>query len=393
MAKGKRTDQSRAAGATKKRKVSSKDKVFLLIGTRKGAFIYRGDAKRETWKLSRPHFLGSIVHHVVLDPRDSRTLLMAARTGHLGPTVFASRDWGKTWKEASKPPAFPKAENGDGRAVQAVFWLTPGHLSQPGVWFAGTTPHGLFRSDDGGDTWESVSGFNDHPRFADWTGGGTPDGPITHSILVDPRDAEHLYLGLSVGGIFESTNGGRDWHPLNRGVDADFLPDEDPEYGHDPHCMVMHPEHPDRLYHQNHCGIYRIDRPDERWKRIGRNMPRSVGDIGFPICVHPRDPDTVWVFPMDGTSVWPRTSPDGRPAVYASYNAGKSWKRLDKGLPAKNAWFTVKRQAMANDWLDPVGLYFGTTSGEVWMSRNEGKRWHPIAVHLPHIYSVEVGRG
>ncbi|MBI5090499.1 MAG: glycosyl hydrolase, partial [Actinobacteria bacterium] len=152
----------------------------------------------------------------------------------------------------------------------------------------------------------------------------------------------------------------------------------------------MHPLMPDRLYQQNHCGIYRLDRPGERWERIGDNMPREVGDIGFPVELHPRDPDTAWVFPMDGTDVWPRTSPDGRPAVYVTRDAGASWTRLDSGLP-RRGWFTVKRQAMTTDDRDPVGVYFGTTSGEIWGSSDEGATWSRIAEHLPEIYSVEVG--
>ena len=190
--------------------------------------------------------------------------------------------------------------------------------------------------------------------------------------------------------MFESTDGGNDWKPLNAGCAMDFAPDPDAEFGHDPHCVRLHPLRPDRLYQQNHCGIYRIDRPEERWIRIGDNMPRDVGDIGFPIELHPRDPDTAWVFPMDGTDVWPRTSPDGRPAAYVTRDAGATWTRLDRGLPERG-WLTVKRQAMTVDDGDPVGVYFGTTSGEVWGSADEGDSWQPIVQHLPEIYSVEVG--
>jgi hypothetical protein len=158
---------------------------------------------------------------------------------------------------------------------------------------------------------------------------------------------------------------------------------------HDPHCIRICPTNPDRLYQQNHCGIYRLDRPSDTWVRIGRTMPKQVGDIGFPLVVHPRDADTAWVFPMDGTQVWPRTSPDGRPAAYVTRNGGKTWQRLDAGLPKKQGWWTVKRQAMTADASDPVGLYFGTTSGELWTSRDEGRRWTCMARHLPEIYAVE----
>jgi photosystem II stability/assembly factor-like uncharacterized protein len=374
--------------------VAKKNSVGLLVATKKGGFILTADAKRRQWTLKGPHFLGNIVYHLMLDPRDGRTLLMAAKTGHLGPTVFRSTDRGRNWKEAAKPPAFPKAAEGEaGLVVDHVFWLTPGHASEPGVWYAGTSPQGLFRSEDGGDTWASVAGFNEHPMRMTWTGGpndGTPDGPKMHSILVDPRDANHLYIGMSSGGVFESTDRGASWKPLNAGSSAAITPDPFPEYGQDPHCVRLHPLAPDILYQQNHCGIYRMDRAaSDAWVRIGEKMPKSVGDIGFPMVLHPRDPDTAWVFPMDGTQVWPRTSPGGKPAAYVTRNAGKSWKRLDNGLPAAQAWFTVFRQAMTADAQDPVGLYFGTTGGEIWASVNEGEKWSCIARHLPHIYAVE----
>jgi photosystem II stability/assembly factor-like uncharacterized protein len=364
-------------------------RVRLLISTRKGLWTLASDPARNAWKLAGPQFLGHIVHHAVLDPRDGRTLLAAARTGHLGPTVFRSADGGRTWKEATKPPAFAE---GSGRVVDHTFWLTPGHASEPSVWYAGTSPQGLFRSADAGATWEGVSGFNQHPQRKAWCGGdqdGTPDGAKLHSILIDPRDPKHMYIGMSGGGVFESTDQGGDWHPLNKGVRADFLPDPDPPYGHDPHCVRFAGGRPDRLYQQNHCGMYRIDRPNDAWQDIGAAMPKAVGSIGFPMVVHPRDPDTAWVFPMDGTSVWPRTAPGGRPAVYRTRDAGATWKRQDQGLPKSQAWWTVKRQAMTSDQREPTGIYFGTTSGDIYGSRDEGRTFRCLARHLPHIYALE----
>lgn len=368
-------------------------RVSLLIATRKGAWFLKADRERAAWEMEGPVFLGQVVHHLVLDPRDCTTLLMAARTGHLGPTIFRSADGGKTWTEATRPPAFPKAPEGQkGRVVDHVFWLSPGASSEPGVWYAGTSPPGLFRSEDTGDTWQPVSGFNDHPMRPLWNDGeqdGTPDGPKLHSILVDPRNPAHLYLALSSGGVFESADAGKDWWPLNKGSRADFLPDPYPEFGQDTHRLALHPSDPDILYQQNHCGIYRMDRREGTWVRIGENMPKEVGDIGFPLVLHPRDPQTLWVFPMDGTDVWPRVSPGGKPAVYRTRDAGRNWKRLDYGLPSRQAWFTVKRQAMAADEHEPVGLYFATTGGEVWASTNEGDQWRCIARHLPEIYGLE----
>ncbi len=244
-------------------------RVRLMIATRKGLWTLTSDVARNGWKLAGPQFLGHVVHHAIGDPRDARIWLAAARTGHLGPTVFRSVDSGRTWKEATRPPAFGE---GSGRVVDHTFWLAPGHPSEPGVWYAGTSPQGLFRSADGGATWEGVAGFNAHPQRKAWCGGdqdGTPDGPKLHSILIDPRDRAHMYIGMSGGGVFESTDSGADWRPLNKGVRADFLPSPPPEFGHDPHCVRFAGSHPDRLYQQNHCGIYRLDRPADTWQDIG----------------------------------------------------------------------------------------------------------------------------
>ena len=368
-------------------------RTLVLVATRKGAWLYRADAAREAWQVDGPHFLGHVISHLVLDPRDGRTLLAAAKTGHLGPTVFRSTDLGRTWKEAAKPPAFARAANEEKpRAVDHTFWLTPAPASQPGVWYAGTSPQGLFRSQDGGVSWEPFSLVNDDPDYRKWMGtvqDGTPDGPKLHSIILDPRDPDHLYFAMSGGGVHESTDGGRTFTPLLDGLEVvEGFDGSEPTF-HDPHCVRLCPSDPDRLYQQNHCGIYRLDRPSKRWIRIGKNMPADVGDIGFPMVVHPRDADAAWVLPMDGTDVWPRTSPGGKPAVYGTRNGGETWERLDAGMPREQAWWTVKRQAMCADAADPVGLYFGTTSGELWASTDEGRNWRPIARHLPEIYAVE----
>ncbi len=369
--------------------------TVLLVSTRKGAWIFSADTMRATWAVNGPHFLGHIINHLVLDPRDQITLLAAAKTGHLGPTIFRSTDFGATWQEAVQPPAFAKAAEGEaGRAVDHTFWLTPAHRDEPNVWYAGTSPQGLFRSADGGMSWAPFSSINDDPQYRQWMGSekdGTPDGPKLHSIIVDPRDPEHLYFGMSGGGVHESVDGGKTWRVLISGMDVvdGFGFDAANPTFHDPHCLRLCPSNPDRVYQQNHCGIYRLDRPAESWVRIGRNMPEEVGDIGFPMTVHPRDDNMAWVFPMDGTQVWPRTSPEGRPAVYATHDGGETWQRQDAGMPKEQTWWTVKRQAMCCDSNDPLGLYFGTTSGELWASRNEGRNWECIARHLPEIYAVE----
>jgi hypothetical protein len=386
---------ARKARRTSTARAPRERRLVLLVATRKGAWLFHGDGARKTWRVDGPHFLGHVLNHVVLDPRDGRTLLAAAKTGHLGPTVFRSTDLGRRWKEATRPPAFPKEpEGGKGRGVDHTFWLTPGHSSEPGTWYAGTSPHGLFRSEDGGATWEPVSGLNDDPRYRAWMGGpqdGTPDGPKLHSINVDPRDPAHLLVGMSSGGVHESRDRGRSWAPLVKGLEVVGGLDPSNVSFHDPHVVRLSPADPDRLFQQNHCGIYRLDRPSDTWVRVGRSMPKRVGDIGFPLVLHPRDRDTAWVFPMDGSDVWPRTCPDGRAAAYATRNGGRTWQRLDGGLPQSQAWWTVKRQAMTGDARDPVGLYLGTPSGELWASRDEGEGWRCVARGLPEIYALEIG--
>jgi len=395
------------AKKAKKGAAKNRGELTLLLGTVKGAFVLKAGAGRRRWELTGPHFLGSRVHDFQVDPRDGRTLLLCSTGGHLGPTIYRSSTGGRRWTEASRPPRFAKLPAGSkkpgrataskGQAVKLNLWLTPGHASEPGVWYCGTSPQGIFRSTDGGDTWRGVRGFNEGSSYWAWTGGGkneTPDGAFLHSICVDPRDKRHMLLSLSIGGTFESHDQGKTWQPLNQGVAADFQPVKYPEYGHDPHCLIMHPANPDRLYQQNHCGSYRLDRAaGERWERMGDNMPAKIGDIGFPVVGHPTDADTVWVFPMDATEVWPRTSPGGKPAVYRTRDGGNSWERQDEGLPEKDAWFTVLRQAMdADDTPRNTGVYFGTTGGEVWASRNGGASWDTIARHLPRIFSLRVAR-
>ncbi|MEK8031989.1 glycosyl hydrolase [Ideonella sp. DXS29W] len=372
---------------------SSSSRLVLFVATRKGAWLFHGDTGRSAWRIDGPHFLGHNISHVQMDPRDGCTLLAAAKTGHLGPTVFRSTDLGQTWKEARQPPAFAKPTNDlPARTVDHTFWLTPGHASEVGTWYAGTSPQGLFRSEDGGESWAPLPAVNDDARFREWMGtvqDGTPDGPKLHSIIVDPRDAKHLLFGMSGGGVHESRDGGQSWSTLIAGMEVVAGFDVAEVTFHDPHCVRLCPSNPDRLYQQNHCGIYRLDRPGTTWSRIGRQMPAEVGDIGFPMVVHPADADTAWVFPMDGTDVWPRTSPAGRPAVYATHDGGQTWQRRDEGLPTQQAWWTVKRQAMTADTLPSPALYLGTTSGELWIGHDGGSRWENLARHLPEIYAVE----
>jgi len=367
--------------------------IILLVSTDKGAFIYFSDAERRHWDVSGPHFMGSTVHHIMLDPRDDKTLLASIQSRTKKAAIYKSIDFGKNWTKAKTNPEFNT--NKLKRTVNHTFCLSPGNDNEKGVWYAGTSPQGLFRSENNGNTWESVEGFNDNINWSKWTAKSPEGYPKTsklHSILVNALDKKHLCIGMSYGGVFESKDRGKSWEPLNKGVPIGYIKKNNLHYGHDPHSVIQHPYNPERLYQQNHCGIYRIDLPEKKWERIGDNMPADIGDVGFPIALHPDDPNTLWVFPIDGTDAWSKVCPDGQPAIYCSKDSGNSWFRQDIGLPIRNAWFTVLRKSLNTDSMNQTGVYFGTTSGSLWMSDNEGNSWRQIAVHLPKILAIETGK-
>lgn len=362
----------------------------VLVGTRKGAFRIPLDERREEAGAPEPWHLGSTVFHLVADPRDRRRLLAAVRTPEGRPTVLVSEDGGARWREASRPPAFGAPSDDDPtvweRTVNQVFWLTPGHPSEHLTWFAGTSPKGLFRSDDGGHTWSAVAGLHGAPRFDEWTApgiDGTPDGPKLHSILVDPRTPDRMLLALTEGRVLETLDGGGTWSEL---------PPES-EAGADPHALAMNLTNPDVLWMQSHFGVYRADLDaGRRWERVGpTGVDGRYHDAGFPIVVHPADPDMAWVLPMDDTEAWSRTPLGARAEVVRTSDGGRTWQRLREGLPEHPVWWTVKRQCLAVDGFDPIGVVFGTSTGEVWASRDEGESWRCIARGLPHVYSVEIG--
>ncbi len=370
----------------------------LWIGTRKGLFSIDGDAERAEFSEAEPHWIGSTAFHVVADPRDRDSVVAGIRTVDGLPTVMASRNGGKTWSEAAEPPRFASESPFESdpastaaqlvqRHVSQVFAITPGHASEYGTWYAGTSPQGLFRSSDHGSTWEPVAGLNEHPDFDRWTSPGiddTPDGPKLHGILIDPRDADHLFVAMSTGGVLESRDAGATWTRLDGGLQGPAALD--------PHAVAMGVTNPDRLWMQSHFGVYRMDLEVGTWDRVGApETEEERQDAGFPMAVHPADPDVAFTVPMDGSDAWTRMPKDGRPAVMKTLDGGQSWTRHAEGFPKERCWWTVKRQCLAVDGYDPLGVYIGTSSGEVWFSRDEGESWRCIARGLPYIYSVEVG--
>lgn len=353
-------------------------KVLVLVGTKKGAFIAESDAARATWSLRGPFCEAWPINHVVGDPHTG-AILAGGGNEWFGPAVWKTTDQGASWTHSSQGLAYEEGAS----PIKTVWSLAV----RRGTVFAGVEPAGLFQSADGGVSFAEYPSLRNHPTRDAWMNSGA-GGMMLHHILPHPADARRIWVGISAAGIFATDDGGESWEPRNRGTRNDYMPDKYPEVGLCVHSIALAAGSDTRMYQQNHCGMYRMDRPDGAWVRIGDNMPAAVGDIGFPVELHHADPDVAWVFPMDGTDVWPRTSPDGRPAVFCTRDAGSTWHRQDTGLPDR-AWFTVKRQAMTTDREEVVGVYFGTTSGEVWASADEGQRWTRIAAHLPEIYSVE----
>ena len=351
-------------------------RVFILVGTRKGAFVLDSDAGRRTWRQRGPCCETWPTNHVVADPATG-TLYAGGGNEWFGPAVWRSDDLGETWGHSSAGLAYPEGET----PVKAVWSLAAGH----GALYAGVEPAGLFRSTDGGRTWSHVAGLRAHPSRADWQPGG--GGLILHHVLLHPDDPRRLWVGISTGGVFHSADGGETWEARNRGTRCDYLPEGQryPEHGQCVHSLALAPGMPDRLYQQNHCGMYRSDDGGRQWTSIEAGLPSS---FGFPAAAHPRDPDTLYLLPLNGDSVG-RYVPDGRAAVWRTRDAGATWTALRDGLPQENAYFGVLRQAMATDGLDRAGVYFGTSTGSLYASADEGEGWTCIARDLPPVLSVE----
>jgi photosystem II stability/assembly factor-like uncharacterized protein len=316
------------------------------------------------------------MNHVVADPATG-TIYGAGGAEWFGPAVWKSTDLGATWTHSSEGLAYAAGEE----PIKSVWSLAPanGHL------YAGVQPAGLFRSDDGGQSWQHVAGLRDHPTRPEWQPGGA--GLILHALVLDPADGNRIWVGISAAGVFHSADGGKTWEPRNRGTRADYLPEGQnyPEFGQCVHSLVMAPGMPDRLYQQNHCGMYRSDDGGKSWQSIEKGLPST---FGFPSAAHPRDPDTLFLIPLNGDTAG-RYMPDGKAAVWRTRDRGETWQALRNGLPQENVYFGVLRQAMATDKLEPAGVYFGTGSGALYASADEGDTWTVVAEHLPGIHSVE----
>jgi photosystem II stability/assembly factor-like uncharacterized protein len=351
-------------------------KVLVLLGTKKGAFLLEGDRERRSWRLRGPYCETWPMNHVVGDPATG-TIYGGGGNEWFGPAVWKSADLGASWTHSSQGLAYEAGE----QPIKTVWSLAP----RNGTLYAGVEPAGLFRSQDGGQSWEHVAGLRKHPSRPEWQPGG--GGLILHSLVPHPQDDKQIWVGISAAGVFHTADGGKIWAPRNRGTRADFLPEGQkyPEYGQCVHSLVMAPGVPDRLYQQNHCGMYRSDDGGRRWDSIEAGLPST---FGFPAAVHPRDPETLYLVPLNG-DIAGRFVPDGKAAVWRTTDGGKTWSAQRNGLPQDNAFLTVLRQGLATDRLEPAGVYFGTTSGELYASADEGESWALIAQHLPAISSVE----
>ncbi|HEY8491812.1 MAG TPA: hypothetical protein VIO14_12560 [Dehalococcoidia bacterium] len=380
-------------------------KVRLLVGTRKGAFIYASDERRERWELSDPIMPGWTVHHLAADTRrDPPRIYAAASHWAWGPSVARSDDGGKTWEQRSPGLAFPQDM---GVSVQAVWQVRPGHQNEPGVVFAGTQPARLFRSEDWGDSWTPVDALNRHPYRQFWNGSGGGDSCL-HSIEIDPRNPQHLYVSISTGGTYESTDGGATWAisshrviattQMAKQMEAEFEarfpdlveqfklpPNVDPAAGDEFHKLRMDPKQPSRLWGQAHIGVFRLDEGSTTgWVDVTEGLPSFHG---FPLAVTRREPDAVFVVPLAFESDNFRVCP-GQFAVYRTRDAGKTWERLTEGLPGPHDYQSVYREGLDTDGLSPEGVYVGTSNGQVFASADGGDHWQRLPGTLPPVLSV-----
>jgi hypothetical protein len=364
--------------------------VRVLVGTKKGAFILTSDEARMKWKVDGPHFPGWEMYHLKGSPVDPNRLYASQSTDWFGQLIQRSDDGGATWTPMDNTFAYDGIPGThmwyDGTphpwAFKRVWHLEPS-LTERDVIFAGVEDAALFKSVDGGASWNELSGLRTHGTGAQWQPGA--GGLCLHTIVLDPTNADRIYVAISAAGAFRTDDGGVTWTPINKGLRSSEIPDQDAEVGHCVHHIAMHPAHPERLYMQKHWDVMRSDNAGDQWHEVSGNLP---SDFGFPIEVHAHEPETIYVVPI--TSDMHHFPPDGRLRVYRSRSGGNVWEALTSGLPQQDCYVNVLRDAMAVDSLDQCGIYFGTTGGQVYASNDSGDHWMPIVHDLPAVMSIEV---
>ena len=364
--------------------------VRVLVGTRKGAFVLTSDGTRKDWKVSGPHFGGWEVYHVKGSPSDPNRIYASQSTGWFGQLIQRSDDGGETWEAVGKDFVYatPTGQHQyyDGSLVPWEFkrvWHLEPSRHDPDTVYAGIEDAALFKTTDGGGTWNELPALRDHPTGPQWQPGA--GGMCLHTILLDPVVPDRIYVAISAAGAFRSDDDGGSWLPINKGLRSGEIPDQDSEVGHCVHRIAQHPARPDTLFMQKHWDVMRTDDAGASWREISGNLP---SDFGFPIDIHAHEPDTVYVVPI--TSDSHHYPPDGKLRVYRSRSGGDEWEPLTKGLPQSDCYVNVFRDAMAVDSLDDCGIYFGTTGGQVYCSPDGGDTWEAIVRDLPAVLSVEV---
>ena len=355
--------------------------VLVLVGTMKGAFILRADKDRTNWEMGGPYFPGSAVYALAYDNRIGRNRLWAGPASmHWGALLRSSDDFGRTWTNPEE--ATVKFPESTGAALKNIWQVVPGREIEPDTLYCGVEPAALFVSRDGGASWSLTEGLWNHPQRERWEPGG--GGLCMHTILLDPADPNRIRIAVSTGGMYVTEDGGKSWRPSNQGVRAQFLPDKYPEFGQCVHKVAQSPRKPERMYLQNHWGLYRTDDRGETWTDIANGVP---SDFGFAMVTHPQDADSAWIVPLESDEF--RCTPEGRLRVYRTRDAGQSWEAMEEGLPQSDAYETVLRDAMDVDALNPVGVYFGTRNGKLFGSSDEGRSWMTLADGLPPIVAVK----